>query len=78
MERSTPISATYRLQFNKDFTFRDATGLLDYFSELGITHIYASPIWRSRPGSTHGYDVIDPTRLNPCVLPGRLRHIGEA
>jgi (1->4)-alpha-D-glucan 1-alpha-D-glucosylmutase len=65
MERSTPISATYRLQFNKDFTFRDATGLLDYFSELGITHIYASPIWRSRPCSTHGYDVIDPTRLNP-------------
>ncbi len=65
MERSTPISATYRLQFNKDFTFRDATKLLDYFSDLGITHIYASPIWRSRPGSTHGYDVIDPTRLNP-------------
>jgi (1->4)-alpha-D-glucan 1-alpha-D-glucosylmutase len=65
MERNTPISATYRLQFNKDFTFRDATGLLDYFSELGITHIYASPIWRSRPGGTHGYDVIDPTRLNP-------------
>ena len=65
MERSTPISATYRLQFNKDFTFQDATKLLDYFSELGITHIYASPIWRSRPGSTHGYDVIDPTRLNP-------------
>jgi (1->4)-alpha-D-glucan 1-alpha-D-glucosylmutase len=67
MERSTPISATYRLQFNKDFTFRDATKLLDYFSGLGITHIYASPIWRSRPGSTHGYDVIDPTRLNPEV-----------
>jgi (1->4)-alpha-D-glucan 1-alpha-D-glucosylmutase len=67
MERGTPISATYRLQFNKDFTFRDATKLLDYFSGLGITHIYASPIWRSRPGSTHGYDVIDPTRLNPEV-----------
>ena len=65
MERSTPISATYRLQFNKDFTFRDATKLLDYFSELGITHIYASPILRSRAGSTHGYDVVDPTRLNP-------------
>jgi (1->4)-alpha-D-glucan 1-alpha-D-glucosylmutase len=65
MQSSTSISATYRLQFNKDFTFRDATKLLDYFSELGITHIYASPIWRSRPGSTHGYDVIDPTRLNP-------------
>ena len=65
MPRSTAISATYRLQFNKDFTFQDATKLLDYLSELGITHIYASPILRSRPGSTHGYDVIDPTRLNP-------------
>jgi (1->4)-alpha-D-glucan 1-alpha-D-glucosylmutase len=60
-----PISATYRLQFNKDFTFQDATKLLDYLSELGITHVYASPILRSRTGSTHGYDVIDPTRLNP-------------
>jgi (1->4)-alpha-D-glucan 1-alpha-D-glucosylmutase len=65
MQSSTPISATYRLQFNKDFTFRDATKLLDYFSELGISHIYASPIWRSRSGSTHGYDVIDPTHVNP-------------
>jgi (1->4)-alpha-D-glucan 1-alpha-D-glucosylmutase len=65
MPSSTPISSTYRLQFNKDFTFQDATKLLDYLSELGITHLYASPIWRSRPGSTHGYDVIDPTRLNP-------------
>jgi (1->4)-alpha-D-glucan 1-alpha-D-glucosylmutase len=65
MEGSAPIAATYRLQFNKDFTFRDATKLLDYFSELGITHIYASPILRSRAGSTHGYDVVDPTRLNP-------------
>jgi len=65
MPHSAPISATYRLQFNKDFTFRHATNLLDYLSELGITHLYASPIWRSRSGSTHGYDVIDPTRLNP-------------
>jgi (1->4)-alpha-D-glucan 1-alpha-D-glucosylmutase len=65
MPSSRPISSTYRLQFNKDFTFQDATKLLDYLSELGITHLYASPILRSRPGSTHGYDVIDPTRLNP-------------
>ena len=65
MPRSTFISATYRLQFNKDFTFQDATKLLDYFSALGITHLYASPILRSQPGSAHGYDVIDPTRLNP-------------
>jgi (1->4)-alpha-D-glucan 1-alpha-D-glucosylmutase len=65
MPRSAAISATYRLQFNKDFTFQDASHLLDYLSELGITHVYASPILSSRKGSTHGYDVIDPTRLNP-------------
>src|SRR5256885_15328767 len=59
------ISATYRLQFNKDFTLRDATNLLDYLCDLGITHIYASPILAARRGSLHGYDVIDPTRLNP-------------
>src|SRR5882762_10086581 len=65
MLASTTISATYRLQFNKDFTFRDASELIDYFSDLGVTHIYASPILRSRHGSSHGYDVIDPNHLNP-------------
>src|SRR2546430_2055271 len=65
MPGSATIGATYRLQFNKDFTFQHASDLLDYLSALGITHIYASPILRSRAGSTHGYDVIDPTRLNP-------------
>src|ERR1700756_1994617 len=65
MPRGTPISATYRLQFNKGFTFQDAVSLLDYLSALGITHIYASPILRSRRGSTHSYDVTDPVRLNP-------------
>jgi len=59
------ICATYRLQFNKDFTFRDATNLLEYLSDLGISHVYASPILAARRGSMHGYDVIDPTRLNP-------------
>src|SRR5215468_8129871 len=63
------ISATYRFQFNKDFTFRDATNLLDYLSDLGISHIYASPILTARRGSMHGYDVIDPTRLNPELGP---------
>src|SRR5216683_3131752 len=81
---SNPISATYRLQFNKDFTFRHATDLLGYFSDLGITHIYASPILSARRGSMHGYDVIDPTRLNPELgteadfqaLQERLRALG--
>lgn len=57
--------ATYRLQFNKDFTFRDACKILDYLRDLGITDIYASPILTSRHGSGHGYDVTDPTRIDP-------------
>jgi (1->4)-alpha-D-glucan 1-alpha-D-glucosylmutase len=56
---------TYRLQFNKDFTFRDATALVDYLDELGVTDVYASPILAARPGSVHGYDVVDHGRLNP-------------
>ena len=57
--------ATMRLQFHKGFTFADAAGLVPYFSALGISHLYASPIMTARPGSLHGYDVIDPTRVNP-------------
>jgi (1->4)-alpha-D-glucan 1-alpha-D-glucosylmutase len=56
--------ATYRLQFNKDFTFNDAAKILDYLRELGITEIYASPILTSRRGSGHGYDVTNPNRLD--------------
>ena len=50
---------TYRLQFNKNFNFRDATALVDYLDALGVTDVYASPLLVARPGSTHGYDVID-------------------
>jgi len=57
--------ATYRLQFHKDFTFADAASLADYFAALGISHIYASPILTARAGSQHGYDVVDPSRINP-------------
>ncbi|HXJ19817.1 MAG TPA: malto-oligosyltrehalose synthase [Polyangia bacterium] len=56
---------TYRLQFNKDFKFRDATALVDYLNGLGVSDVYASPILAARPGSIHGYDVIDHSRLNP-------------
>jgi (1->4)-alpha-D-glucan 1-alpha-D-glucosylmutase len=59
--------SSYRLQLNKDFTFRDATRLVDYLDALGITDIYASPILAARPGSSHGYDVIDHARLNPDI-----------
>ena len=60
-----PLGATLRLQFHRDFTLDDATALVDYFAELGISHLYASPLLAARPGSMHGYDVIDPTRINP-------------
>jgi (1->4)-alpha-D-glucan 1-alpha-D-glucosylmutase len=58
-------SATYRVQFNKDFRFADAKALVPQLAASGISHLYASPILAARPGSTHGYDVVDPTRLNP-------------
>ena len=61
----TAPRATLRLQFHKNFTFADAARLVPYFSALGISHVYASPILMARPGSRHGYDVIDPTRVNP-------------
>src|SRR5947207_14765322 len=57
--------ATYRVQFNAGFTFRDAREIAPYLAELGISDIYASPILRARKGSTHGYDVVDATALNP-------------
>ncbi|MBV9548662.1 MAG: malto-oligosyltrehalose synthase [Alphaproteobacteria bacterium] len=57
--------ATYRLQFHKHFTFADAAARVRYFSDLGISHIYASPILAARAGSQHGYDVVDHNRINP-------------
>ncbi|HEV2687314.1 MAG TPA: malto-oligosyltrehalose synthase [Bryobacteraceae bacterium] len=59
--------ATYRLQFNRSFTFEQATGLVEYLEELGITDVYASPFLMARPGSLHGYDVTDHTRFNPEI-----------
>jgi (1->4)-alpha-D-glucan 1-alpha-D-glucosylmutase len=58
-------SATYRLQFNRNFRFAEARVLVPYLHDLGITDLYASPIFQARPGSAHGYDITDPTRLNP-------------
>ncbi|WP_158044436.1 malto-oligosyltrehalose synthase [Skermanella pratensis] len=62
----TPIPrATYRLQFNKDFQFDDASALTGYMARLGISHLYASPYMKARPGSTHGYDIVDHNAINP-------------
>lgn len=62
---TTAPRATYRLQLNKDFTFKDAEAIVPYLSNLGISHAYLSPILTARPGSTHGYDTTDHTTLNP-------------
>ena len=58
-------TATYRIQFNSGFKFEAAQNIIAYLSELGISDLYASPIFKARAGSTHGYDVVDPTQLNP-------------
>ena len=58
-------TATYRLQFHKGFPFAQAKAILGYLDDLGISDVYASPIFQARAGSTHGYDVVDPNRLNP-------------
>jgi (1->4)-alpha-D-glucan 1-alpha-D-glucosylmutase len=57
--------ATMRLQFHRGFTFDDARAIVPYLEKLGISHVYASPILEARPGSQHGYDVVDPHEVNP-------------
>ena len=59
--------ATYRLQFRREFRFEDARQLVPYLHQLGITHCYASPILRARPGSQHGYDITDHNAINPEI-----------
>ncbi|HTW39157.1 MAG TPA: malto-oligosyltrehalose synthase, partial [Steroidobacteraceae bacterium] len=59
--------ATYRLQLNRAFTLREATALVPYFAALGASHLYCSPYVRARPGSLHGYDVVDHNSINPEI-----------
>src|SRR2546427_12559313 len=64
--RHRPL-VTYRLQFSSQFRFADALQLVDYFSALGVSHLYSSPIFKARAGSTHGYDITDHNRMNPEI-----------
>jgi len=57
-------TSTYRLQFNPQFGFQNAARIVPYLADLGISHIYASPIFKARQGSPHGYDGVDPNQLN--------------
>ena len=56
--------ATYRLQLNAECSFDEAASLVPYLAELGVSHLYCSPYLQAAPGSAHGYDVADPTRVN--------------
>ncbi len=60
-------SSTYRLQFNSNFTLKDAESISGYLDKLGISDCYASPLLAARSGSLHGYDVTDHTKLNPEI-----------
>ncbi|MGI8571425.1 MAG: malto-oligosyltrehalose synthase [Solirubrobacteraceae bacterium] len=62
-----PPRATYRLQLTSDFGFGAARSLVPYLRDLGVSHLYLSPSFQARPGSTHGYDVIDPGRLSDAL-----------
>jgi (1->4)-alpha-D-glucan 1-alpha-D-glucosylmutase len=62
-----PPRATYRLQLHAGFTFADAAAAVPYLAELGVSHLYLSPILQAAPGSTHGYDVVDPDRVSAAL-----------
>ena len=71
--------ATYRLQFHAGFRFTDATALVPYLASLGVSHIYASPYLKARAGSTHGYDIVDHSALNPEIgTPSEYRAFVDA
>jgi (1->4)-alpha-D-glucan 1-alpha-D-glucosylmutase len=59
--------ATYRLQLHAGFRFRDAMAIVPYLADLGVSHVYCSPYLRARPGSQHGYDIVDHQSLNPEI-----------
>ena len=78
-----PVS-TYRVQFNKEFTFAQAGRIIPYLHRLGITDLYSSPYLQAKEGSVHGYDIVNPMVLNPeigtedeyAALAGKLRKYG--
>jgi (1->4)-alpha-D-glucan 1-alpha-D-glucosylmutase len=59
--------ATYRLQLTPEFGFREARALVPYLERLGVSHLYLSPSFQAREGSTHGYDVVDPRRVSDAL-----------
>jgi maltooligosyltrehalose synthase len=72
-----PVS-TYRIQFQKEFTFDEFEKILPYLQQLGVTTVYASPVFTAMPGSPHGYDVLDPNTINAEIgTEEKLRQISH-
>jgi (1->4)-alpha-D-glucan 1-alpha-D-glucosylmutase len=65
--RSRIPTATYRMQFNRQFTFKQGREIVPYLHDLGISHVYSSPLYKATPGSMHGYDINDHNELNPEI-----------
>ena len=76
---TTPITATYRLQLRADaFTLGDARNIAEYLQQLGVSHVYLSPVLTAAHGSTHGYDVTDPTTVSAALGgPAGLRALAD-
>ena len=70
---SVPRRCTYRVQLNAEFGFDHAAEVADYLAALGVSHLYTSPYLQAAPGSAHGYDVVDPSRISDD-LGGRAAH----
>lgn len=60
-------SSTYRIQFRNGMTFDRVVDLIPYMKDLGISHLYASPVFTATTDSTHGYDVTDPNEIDPAI-----------
>ncbi|MGP9693730.1 malto-oligosyltrehalose synthase [Brachybacterium sp. AOP25-B2-12] len=76
---ATAPTSTYRLQFHADFTFDDAVGVVPYLARLGVGHLFCSPVLQAAPGSRHGYDVVDHSRISDeCGGQDGLRRLADA
>lgn len=60
-------TSTYRLQFRNGMTFADACSIIPYLKRIGVSHLYASPLFMATEGSTHGYDIVDPNQIDPAI-----------
>src|ERR1700712_3361096 len=73
-----PPTGTYRIQVRPEFGLKATAALADYLADLGVSHLYTSPLLAAAPGSSHGYDVVDHTKVNPELGGGEGRRALKA